>query len=112
MSLVRGGEAASTLDLFGRRFVLLAGPGGGSWEVAARGAAFQLGLALDAHVVGGGELLDPSHAFTDAYGVGATGAVLVRPDGVVGWRARDRDLASESSVRAVLAALLHRLETS
>ncbi len=108
MSLVRGGEAASTLDLFGRRFVLLAGPGGGSWEVAARGAAFQLGLALDAHVVGGGELLDP----TDAYGVGATGAVLVRPDGVVGWRARDRDLASESSVRAVLAALLHRLETS
>ena len=63
----------STLDLFGRGFVLLrpAGPDGEEW--APRG--------VDAHVV-------DADGFDDAYGIPPDGACLVRPDGIVGWRSR------------------------
>ncbi|HLW94193.1 MAG TPA: FAD-dependent monooxygenase [Solirubrobacteraceae bacterium] len=62
-----GGQ--STLDLFGREFVLLHGPG----AQAPSGLAAH-GLSEDA---------------LDAYGIGAAGGVLVRPDGIVAWRSRD-----------------------
>jgi hypothetical protein len=37
---------------------------------------------------GGGELADPEGALRTLYAVGPDGAVLVRPDGYVGWRSR------------------------
>jgi hypothetical protein len=40
----------------------------------------------------------------DAYGLGATGASLVRPDGIVAWRAREPG----EDVDAVYARLLSR----
>ena len=75
----------STLDLLGRGFVVLspAEP----WCAAARN------VGLDAHRI-------EAPAFVDAYGTGAEGAVLVRPDGFIAWRAResrpdgDRELSS------------------
>jgi 2-polyprenyl-6-methoxyphenol hydroxylase-like FAD-dependent oxidoreductase len=77
--LARKGEKISTLDLFGRSFVLLAGPEGGQWrETAPAGAeVFQIGDQ---------GLTDPDNAFPGAYGITASGAVLVRPDGFVEWR--------------------------
>jgi FAD binding domain len=48
----RGGTRLSTLDLFGRNFVLLAGPEGAAWPAAALAVADRLGVGLDAHVVG------------------------------------------------------------
>ena len=42
----------STLDLFGRRFVVLAGPDGESWCAAARAASASTGVSLDAHRIG------------------------------------------------------------
>jgi putative polyketide hydroxylase len=95
------GARASTLDLFGRAFVLLAGPGGDAWQGAALAAAQELGVQVDCHVIG-----DPE--FADAYGITASGAVLVRPDGVVGWRAAEADGASEDTMRGTLASLLCR----
>ncbi len=85
--LERGGEHISTLDLFGRRFVLLTGPDGAAWPDAARQVQERSGLELDVHRVGSSELVDLEAAFLEAYGISNTGAVIVRPDGFVGWRA-------------------------
>jgi putative polyketide hydroxylase len=106
--LDRAGTEVSTLDLFGRGYVLLAGSGGEAWRAAALAAADGLGLPLDGYVVGAGELLDPETRFADAYGITAAGAVLVRPDGVVGWRAADATGASETTMRSALVSLLRR----
>jgi hypothetical protein len=97
------GERISTLDLFGRNFVLLLAPGGEAWRGAAGAAAGELGLPLDSHVI-------PEQDFPDAYGITGAGAVVVRPDGVVGWRALDATRATERAMREVLSDLL-RLET-
>jgi putative polyketide hydroxylase len=51
---------------------------------------------------------DPGGVFPDAYGITTAGAVLVRPDGVVAWRAADSTTASEALMRSTLAALLRR----
>jgi putative polyketide hydroxylase len=104
----RSGTPLSTLDLFGTAFVLLAGPGGQAWHEAAAQAARVLEVPLEAYVVGGDELHDPGGLFSDAYGISAAGAVLVRPDGFVAWRARDATGASRETVHEVLEALLLR----
>ena len=47
------------------------------------------GPSLASHMIGGsGNLADPEGKWQDAYGVGPDSAVLVRPDGYVGWRGR------------------------
>jgi hypothetical protein len=104
----RGGASLSTLDLFGTAFTLLAGPSGEAWLPAASSAAGALGVPLDAYVVGGEEVGDPGGAFAAAYGISASGAVLVRPDGFVAWRARDATGASADAVKDLLEELLLR----
>jgi 2-polyprenyl-6-methoxyphenol hydroxylase-like FAD-dependent oxidoreductase len=124
--LDRAGSRLSTLDLFGRNFVLLAGTAGSdssagsagsagtassvgiAWCTAALAAARQLGLELDAYQVGGGELHDADDRFLSAYGISASGAVLVRPDGFVGWRATDAAGASPSAMADVMRTVLCR----
>jgi putative polyketide hydroxylase len=87
--LERNGEQVSTLDLIGASFVLLAGPEADLWTQAAG----DVGIVV--HRVGApGSLADPDSAFSSAYGVTPAGAVLVRPDGFVAWRAADADGAS------------------
>ena len=106
--LDRDGTRLSTLDLFGRNFVLLAGPEGAAWPAAALAAADRLGVGLDAHVVGGTGLADPEGCFPGAYGISPSGAVLVRPDGFVGWRAPEAAGAPEQALRQALQTLLCR----
>jgi hypothetical protein len=102
--LLRHGSELSSVDLFGQRWVLLAGAEGLAWERIGRDLSRRLGLNV--HRVGGPELEDPSQAFAEAYGIGASGAVLVRPDGVVAWRERTAERASRELVAGVLAQLL------
>jgi len=80
--LTRDGERTSTIDLFGQGFVLLAGPEGRAWRDAAANCS---PAPLKTYVIGG-DLGDPDEAWLEAYGVKKDGAVLVRPDGHVGWR--------------------------
>ena len=103
-----GGRRMSALELFGSHFVLLAGPRGDAWRAAAKAAAKELGVALDAHVAGGGGLADVGGGFFEAYGISSSGAVVVRPDGFVGWRAVDAAEAPEAVLRRVLRTLLCR----
>ena len=83
-----GGERISTLDLFGREFVVLVAGDGAAWsEVAATVAAAHHGLPLRVRSVGRW-LRDADGSFAAAYGLTDGGAVLVRPDGFVAWRSR------------------------
>jgi 2-polyprenyl-6-methoxyphenol hydroxylase-like FAD-dependent oxidoreductase len=101
------GRQRSTLDLFGRDFVLLAAPDGAAWCDAAPASAVP-GVRLAAHRVGGAELSVPDDSFTEAYGVSGTGAVLVRPDGFVAWRAQSLSSSPAESLAAALRAALMR----
>jgi 2-polyprenyl-6-methoxyphenol hydroxylase-like FAD-dependent oxidoreductase len=95
----KNGRRISTLDLFGRGFVLLTSLDGGRWAAASRAAAREIeGLDFDAHVI-------PSDECVTTYGIGESGAVLVRPDGFVAWRAR----ALATDPRRVVAKALHSL---
>lgn len=88
----RDGERMSTLDLFGREWVLLSGPDDGAWLPAAGAIADRTGVALAAYRVGSTQsdaaedLSDREGRWPDAYGVSRHGAVLVRPDGFIAWR--------------------------
>jgi putative polyketide hydroxylase len=106
--LERNGRRISSLDLFGAPFVLLAGPQGAAW-CAAAGAAAQgfAGLDLDCHCVGA-EPRDPDDGFAPAYGLAPTGAVLVRPDGFVGWRATAMADDPQGVIVRALGAMLMR----
>jgi hypothetical protein len=107
----RGGERISTLDLFGREFILLAGEGADEWCHAGECVEYCLHVPLRVFTIGtdcAGDLRDSSGAWARLYGVGRKGAVLVRPDGYVGWRSQGNDAAPETVLRSALARLLGR----
>jgi hypothetical protein len=80
----RGRQRVSTVKLFDRSFVLLAGPGGPAWVDAARRATAP---GIDAYRVAHDGDLQPEGDFCGLYGIETSGAVLVRPDGHVAYRA-------------------------
>ena len=104
--LERGAEQVSTIDLFGRGYVLLTDSEGGAWVDAARSLT---GTSVEAYRIGGdGDFVDPDDRWTAAYEVTNGGAVLVRPDGFVAWRA-ERPVADPArELSAVLSDLLAR----
>jgi hypothetical protein len=103
----RGGVRTSLLDLFGRRFVLLAGERGSAWLDAASGAAVtHPGLELEVHRVGGRDLATEGASFDECYDVTGSGAVLVRPDGFVAWRAQSDSPEDQAGLGPALAAAL------
>jgi putative polyketide hydroxylase len=92
MWLRRRSERISTLDVFDTRFVLLTGPTGHEWRAAGQRAAEQLGMPLRCYSIGSeDDLIDESDAWPGLYGVDFDGAVLVRPDGHVAWRAASQE---------------------
>ncbi len=74
----KGGARLSTLDLGGDGFLLLAGPDGQAWLATAERQG------LTGHAIREPDVLT-------AVGVTPEGALLVRPDGVIGWRSRGAD---------------------
>src|SRR5215813_6048842 len=82
------GKRLCTCLLFGEHFVLLAGADGAAWRDAALLVANRLGVELVARRIGaGGDLVGVDGRWPSAYGITSAGAVLVRPDGLVCWRA-------------------------
>jgi hypothetical protein len=92
-----------------RGFVLVAGRNGAPWCSVARAAAAGLGVALDAYTVGdGADLADHGDAFGAAYGTGTEGAVLLRPDDFIAWRATSSSDDPEGTIAEVLRQVLDR----
>jgi 2,4-dichlorophenol 6-monooxygenase len=71
------------------RFLLIAGEDGGAWCEAANELASDAGLPLDAVRIGhlDGDLYDPRCAWVRRREIQGDGAILVRPDRFVAWRA-------------------------
>ncbi len=103
-ALIRQGAPLSTIDLFGRGFVLLAGAAGGAWAEAAARIAAPSRPAVTPHRIGG-DLADADGRFQEIYGLRPDGAVLVRPDGYVGWRSA----GGTGDPGATLAAAIDRM---
>jgi hypothetical protein len=93
------GKKISTLDLFGRNFVLITGPEAYAWRDGAAAAGKQLDIPLDVHTIGTAE-------FLDAYDVTPSGAMLVRPDGFVAWRSKSGEDASAATLIRTLQVIL------
>ena len=101
--LERHGQRISSLDLYGRDFVLLAGPEAAEWCRCAPIAASEERVALDVLRPGTDSLEDPTGHVSDIHGIERDGCVLVRPDGFVAWRARNAQAASVPAMRSVLS---------
>jgi 2-polyprenyl-6-methoxyphenol hydroxylase-like FAD-dependent oxidoreductase len=97
----------STLDLFGRDFVVVAGRDGAAWCDAGRRAGAALRVGMDGYRAGH-ELTATGGAVEQTYGTGADGAVLVRPDGFVAWRTGSPPADGDDSLADALAAALAR----
>lgn len=98
----RGKEKLSTLDLFGAGFTVLAGRDGAQWCLAAADARARFRVPVASYVIGAPGLEDRAEAFLERYEIASDGAVLVRPDGYVAWRAANGQTdGGESLVRAV-----------
>ncbi|WP_454195220.1 FAD-dependent monooxygenase [Nocardia sp. Marseille-Q1738] len=95
------GEGESTLDLVRSQFCVLAGPGGARWVGAARAAGDRLGVAVGAQVIDVPEW--PRRA-----AIASDGALLVRPDHIVAWRADAQGGDPADALSSVLRRLLHR----
>ena len=106
VDLTRGGKTISTLDLFGTDFVLLAGPEGGAWLDTAKRVAQDSRIKIAAHHID--RAADASGAFAPAYGIGPSGAALMRPDGYVAWRAQAHDGNAAATLGKAVATALCR----
>lgn len=109
--LEMNGQRVSTHDLLDEKasFALIANHRGQAWCDAARAAAAQLGIKISTvRVAPDGEALDTDHTWAVLSQVGDDGAVLVRPDGMVAWRAKN--IASDPAhvLRNALSAILSR----
>jgi 2-polyprenyl-6-methoxyphenol hydroxylase-like FAD-dependent oxidoreductase len=105
--LRRHGEQISALDLYGSRFVLIAGTDATGWCESTHKAASFMKLPIDVHRLGADGLDDPEGAVARAYAMTPRDAVLVRPDGFVAWRSKTPS-GSPSAIAAALAQVTFR----
>ena len=111
MWLDRAGTQLSTLDLYEHTPVLLSGRDGGAWHAAGLRAAGR-GVPLACYRVGHGAEYDlvpeDGSDWAQLHGTDSDGAVLVRPDGFVAWRARTLGADPERTLTDVLDTVLSR----
>ncbi len=101
------GERISTVDLASGSMVLLAGPEGDTWCDAARVTAARLHIELEAcRIATDSEYSDPEQHWPEQAGIHADGALLVRPDGVVAWRAKTGADEPQQLLEQVFSTLL------
>ncbi|MFD5329832.1 2,4-dichlorophenol 6-monooxygenase, partial [Streptomyces sp. NPDC127092] len=97
------------LDLTGHgRLSLLVGEGGQPWRDAADKLASELGIDLSVASVGVGcEYNDVLREWTAVREIGDAGALLVRPDHHIAWRAADLPEIPLEALRTALSSVLH-----
>jgi 2,4-dichlorophenol 6-monooxygenase len=104
----RNQEAVSTHDLCGGgRFVLLTGNTGHPWREIAEKVSAELGVPVTVEQIGPGQPVeDPFGEFADVRETAESGALLVRPDRVIGWRCHQYDDAAADGLRHALSQIL------
>ncbi|MFJ9818095.1 FAD-dependent monooxygenase [Streptomyces sp. NPDC101151] len=105
----RDGERLSTLDLPGSRFTVLVGPSADGWYEAGRALADSSGTGLRVYRMGRDGVQVPEGRWLALAGTGPDGALLVRPDGFVAWRATGPATDPKHVLGQVLDGVLGRL---
>ncbi|EJR53666.1 hypothetical protein IIM_02445 [Bacillus cereus VD107] len=101
------GKKVSILDLFGSNFVLLTGAEPSAWTEAANVVSSRLGIKIKVYQVGlTGDFIDQSNNFRNLYGIENGGAVVIRPDGFIGWRMENEVLKPNVLLEEVMNNLL------
>lgn len=106
--LSRGKHRVSTLDLCGRgSFAVVTGTGGEAWLDAAAHASQELGIEIRSHAIGPGKPVeDPYGDWARLREIEENGALLVRPDFIVGWRCHRLPADPASELTRVIAQIL------
>jgi 2,4-dichlorophenol 6-monooxygenase len=109
-----GGERVSTHDLVPiDGFLLLTDPSGQDWADAAEKVAAERGVEIRVVRVGeGGECRDPEQAWQQAREIEDGGALLIRPDGHVGFRAKNAVADPRNELDNALTAVLSGGDTT
>lgn len=102
-----GGDVLSTLDLVGRGFTLIAGSAAEGWERAARTVSERIGIPLCFRAIAAGNVVDDED-WEKRAGIEPDGALLVRPDQIVGWRAAHRTARAPEDLEHALRLILAR----
>jgi putative polyketide hydroxylase len=100
------GRRVSTLDLIGPGFTLLTRGEVGRWLGAASSSSDTLGVPITVHCIG--DTVDPDGSWAAVTGLKPDGALLIRPDDFVGWRADKLPADPEAELRQALSAILAR----
>lgn len=88
VELIKDGCLISTLELFEKDFVLFVGCDGEQWKDVVDKLIQDKVYSLKVYrVASDGDLIDLHQCWYGNYEISSTGAVLVRPDGHVAWRA-------------------------
>ena len=91
------------------RFTLITGIAGEAWAEAAATVSTELGIGLEAVVIGPGrEVTDLYDDWSRLREVEESGALLVRPDKHIGWRSAVLPDDPERALRAALTRILGR----
>lgn len=106
--LERDGKRISTLDLFNGKFVLLTGADGDAWRKAAEAVKLSSGINLSAYGIGKhAAFIDTENKWKERMGVTQSGAVLVRPDSFIAWRAKTLASDPQGILKDVLQRILN-----
>ncbi|MFG2988391.1 FAD-dependent monooxygenase [Streptomyces sp. NPDC048257] len=107
--LDHGGRTTSTLDLFGDGFVLMTDAQGELWQASVPGVTVLRIVGPGDGTPGEGPVyVDVHGTFRALYGIGPGGAVLVRPDGFIGWRTASDSVGARDRLGAAMLALTGR----
>ena len=100
------GEGVSTLDLLGPGFTLFTGDDDSAWSDAAACASKAAGVPITVRRIG--TALDADGAWAAATGLAPDGALLVRPDDFVAWRADELPRSPGDELGRALCRVLGR----
>ncbi|MDQ1548224.1 MAG: putative polyketide hydroxylase [Actinomycetota bacterium] len=103
-----GGEVISTIDVYDGGFILLTGPDNAGWVTAATQVGAELTVPLTVFGLGT-DLMpvdEPIDDLLERYGLDPSGAVLIRPDGFVGFRSTTAASDQQKSLGVALRQIL------
>jgi 2-polyprenyl-6-methoxyphenol hydroxylase-like FAD-dependent oxidoreductase len=113
--IVEGDEGGrrSTIDLFAGQWILFAGARGELWRAAVTGSDGARRFGVRCHTLSpAGPLRDVDGRWQSLYRVDEDGAVLIRPDGFIAWRAATAGASAQAALEQALARLEYGVRTS
>ncbi|EDX69208.1 MULTISPECIES: FAD-dependent monooxygenase [Bacillus] len=101
------GKEISILDLLGDDFVLLTIAENRTWAECIQNVSSTLGINIKFYSVGlRGDFIAQEDIFSKLYGIENGGAVLIRPDGFIGWRSEKEVVNLDVVLEEVMGNLL------